>query len=503
MASCPQLEAFGQHDMTFLCISSARAGAPRALSLQLCAAIVLAAAAWLGLAACAHARGPEPVSKLAKELQGAVVNISTTQLLSNGPSVPVPRAPDGSPFDELFKDFLDDRGQARRINSLGSGFVIDPSGLIVTNNHVIENADEIIINLADGKELTVTEVIGRDDKTDLALLRVEPDTQLQAVPFGDSAKMEVGDWVMAIGNPFGLGGSVSLGIVSAVQRDINTGPYDAFIQTDAAINRGNSGGPLFNMDGEVVGVNTAIISPTGGSIGIGFALPANTAQRVISQLRDYGETRRGWIGVRIQGLNDEIADSLGMDGANGALVAAVTADGPAAEAGIEVGDVIVRFNGKPVETVRRLPRLVAETAINAQVPVVVNRRGKRVSLTLVVGRLVEDDEESAVKAMDDSDGEVILGLSLSGLSDQLRNEYQVAEDVEGVVVTDVEPGSVAAARGVARGAVIVEVSHKPVRTPEEVTARISELQNLGRATALLLFALDAKEMKFVALPIDP
>jgi len=484
-------------------ISPASAGVFGART-SVASALLLAAAIWLGFAAPALARGPEPVSELAKELQGAVVNISTTQLLSDGPSVPTPRAPEGSPFDELFEDFLDERGQARRINSLGSGFVIDPSGLIVTNNHVIENADEIIINFADGRKLTVSEVIGKDDKTDLALLRVEPDEPLQAVPFGDSAQMDVGDWVMAIGNPFGLGGSVSLGIISAVKRDINAGPYDAFIQTDAAINRGNSGGPLFNMDGEVVGVNTAIISPTGGSIGIGFALPSKTAQRVIAQLREYGETRRGWIGVRIQDLNDEIADSLGMDEAQGALVAAVTPDGPAEEAGIEVGDVIVRFNDSPVDTVRQLPRLVAETPIGGEVAVVVNRRGEQVTLDLTVGRLVEDEEEAAVKPVEEGkDAASALGLALSALTDELRAEYGIADDVEGVVVTDVTPGSGAAERGIAPGAVIVEVSHKPVATPADVAARIDELQELGRATALLLFALDADEMKFIALPLKP
>jgi len=333
---------------------------------------------------------------------------------------------------------------------------------------------------------------------------VEPDEPLQAVPFGDSAQMDVGDWVMAIGNPFGLGGSVSLGIISAVKRDINAGPYDAFIQTDAAINRGNSGGPLFNMDGEVVGVNTAIISPTGGSIGIGFALPANTAQRVIAQLREYGETRRGWIGVRIQDLNAEIADSLGMEEAKGALVAAVTPDGPAAEAGIEVGDVITRFNEKPVDSVRQLPRLVAETPIGGEVQVVVNRRGETLTLTLTVGRLAEEGNESAVKPVDDgADGDAVLGLALSPITDALRGEYGIAESVDGVVVTDVEPGSGAAERGIAAGAVIVEVSHKPVETPEDVAARIAELDELGRTTALLLFAIGADEMKFVALPLQP
>ncbi len=468
------------------------------------AAVILAAALWLTLARSADARGPEPVSDLAKELQGAVVNISTTQMLSDGPSVPVPRAPEGSPFDDLFRDFLDDRGQARRISSLGSGFVIDPSGLIVTNNHVIENADEIIVNFADGRKLTVVEIIGRDDKTDLALMRVEPDAPLQAVQFGDSARMEVGDWVMAIGNPFGLGGSVSLGIVSAVKRDINTGPYDAFIQTDAAINRGNSGGPLFNMDGEVVGVNTAIISPTGGSIGIGFALPSNTAQRVIAQLRKFGETRRGWIGVRIQSLNEEIADSLGVEDASGALVAAVTPDGPAEAAGIQVGDVIVRYNDKRVESVRTLPRLVAETQIGARVPVVVQRQGKPVTLELIVGRLDEGGDQASIRPGGDNDADpaTILGLSLSAMTEALREDYAIADGIDGVVVTDVGPDSDAAQRGITPGSVIVEVAHKPVRSPEEVASRLSELNELGRSTALMLFAVDEGKMRFVALPLD-
>jgi len=467
--------------------------------------LLLAFVILVRLATPAAARGPEPVSDLAKELKGAVVNISTTQLLSSGPSVPVPRAPDGSPFDDLFEDFLDDRGQARRINSLGSGFVIDPSGLIVTNNHVIENADEIIVKFTDGRKLKVVEVIGRDDKTDLALLRVEPDAPLQAASFGDSAAMTVGDWVMAIGNPFGLGGSVSLGIVSAVKRDINTGPYDAFIQTDAAINRGNSGGPLFNMDGEVVGVNTAIISPTGGSIGVGFALPSNSAKRVIAQLRDYGETRRGWIGVRIQSLSDEIAQSLKLDDARGALIAAVTPDGPAQQAGIGVGDVIVRFNDTPVETVRQLPRLVAETPIGATVPVVIARGGERLTVTLTVGQLDEgnDDEADASAGNNAVEDETVLGLSLSPLTSELRKEHGFSEDVTGVLVTEVAPQSPAAQRGIAAGTVINEVSHKPVKTPKEFFSRITELKELGRQTALLLFTVNKDEKRFIALPLQP
>ena len=472
--------------------------------------LMLALAAILSLAHPAEARGPAPVSELARDLQGAVVNISTTQRLSSGPSVPVPKAPEGSPFEDFFRDFLDNEGEARRINSLGSGFVIDPSGLIVTNNHVIENADEIIINFADGRKLTVVEIVGRDPKTDLALLRVEPDKPLQAVPFGDSSKMEVGDWVMAIGNPFGLGGSVSLGIISAVQRDINTGPYDAFIQTDAAINRGNSGGPLFNMDGEVIGVNTAIISPTGGSIGIGFALPANTAARVISQLREFGRTRRGWIGVRIQTLSDDIAETLDMDEAKGALVADVTPQGPAAEAGIETGDVIVGFAGRPVDTARQLPRAVAETEIGAEVPVDIVRQGEPMTLRLKVGLLDEGDdgeEASPGRSTPEDDGAAeedgaMLGLTLAQLSDLLRSEYGIGSNVKGLLVTDVKFGSDAAQRGVEPGMVLIEVSHQPVASPEDVSARIENLRRLGRKTILLLFSSESGDMNYIALPLD-
>ncbi|MEP2117942.1 MAG: trypsin-like peptidase domain-containing protein, partial [Bauldia litoralis] len=266
----------------------------------------------------ASARGPESVADIAEELLDAVVNISTSQTVSGSRNVPAPSMPDGSPFQDFFDEFFDqrqdeDRGSARprRVQSLGSGFVIDSSGVIITNNHVIDGADEITVNFADGSKLTAT-LVGRDEKTDLAVLKVEPEEPLTALEFGDSEVLRVGDWVMAIGNPFGLGGTVTVGIVSARNRDINSGPYDNFIQTDASINRGNSGGPLFDMEGRVIGINTAIISPTGGSIGIGFAVPSSTAVNVIQQLRDFGETRRGWLGVRIQEVTDDIAEGLSM-----------------------------------------------------------------------------------------------------------------------------------------------------------------------------------------------
>src|ERR1700728_2000527 len=304
----------------------------------------------------AAARGPENIADVAEQGIDAVVNISTSQKVDARMSG-LPDLPPGSPMEEFFEEFFKNRrgGQGgdadrapRRVNSLGSGFIIDASGLVVTNNHVIADADEINVILNDGTKLTA-QLVGKDSKSDLALLRVHSDKPLKAVKFGDSDKMRLGEWVVAIGNPFSLGGTVTAGIVSANHRDINSGPYDNYIQTDAAINRGNSGGPLFNLDGEVIGVNTAIISPSGGSIGIGFAIPSDSAMPVIDQLRQYGETRRGWLGVRIQQVTDDIADSLSIKPPHGALVAGIDDKGPAKPGGIEAGDVVVKFDGHDIQ----------------------------------------------------------------------------------------------------------------------------------------------------------
>src|SRR4029079_3651356 len=331
------------------------------------AAMCLAAASVL-LPAGALARGPDNIADVAEKVIDAVVNISTSQTVeARGGGTP--QLPPGSPFEEFFDEFFKNRRQGegqtpnrtpRRVSSLGSGFIIDASGIVVTNNHVISDADEVHVILNDGTRLKA-EVVGRDQKTDLALLRVKSDKPLKAVKFGDSEKLRLGEWVVAIGNPFSLGGTVTAGIVSARNRDINSGPYDNYIQTDASINRGNSGGPLFNLDGEVVGINTAIISPSGGSIGIGFAVPSKTALGVIEQLKQYGETRRGWLGVRIQVVTEEIADSLGIKPPRGALVAGIDERGPAKPAGIVPGDVIVRFDGTEIREMRDLPRVVADT----------------------------------------------------------------------------------------------------------------------------------------------
>src|SRR5579885_133122 len=347
----------------------------------------------------AAARGPDAIADVAEQVIDAVVNISTKQTVDMSKNT-MPDLPPGSPFEQFFEEFFKNRGKngeapaPRRVNSLGSGFIIDPSGLVVTNNHVIAGADEVNVILNDGTTLKA-DIVGRDTKTDLALLRVKTSHPLKAVKFGDSAKLRLGEWVIAIGNPFSLGGTVTAGIVSARNRDINSGPYDNYIQTDAAINRGNSGGPLFNLDGEVIGINTAIISPSGGSIGIGFAVPSDTALPVLNQLRQYGETRRGWLGVRIQQVTDDIADSLGIKPPRGALIAGVDDKGPAKPAGIEPGDVVVKFDGRDVKEMHDLPLMVADTPVGKVVDVIVIRKGKEETHKVTIGRL-EDGEKVAL-----------------------------------------------------------------------------------------------------------
>ena len=457
------------------------------------------------------AHGPDSVADVAEGLQDAVVNISTTQTLKgSAESTPSGPGPKGSPFEEFFDDFFDDEekdGPPRKVSSLGSGFVIDPSGLVVTNNHVIEGADEIIINFTDGSKLKVAKILGHDPKTDLALLKVEPKKPLKAITFGDSSKMRVGDWVMAIGNPFGLGGSVTVGIISATKRDINAGPYDDFLQTDAAINRGNSGGPLFNMDGQVIGVNTAIISPSGGSIGIGFAVPSNSAMQVLDQLKQYGETRRGWLGVHVQNVTDEIAVSLGLQEPKGALVAKVSPDSPAATAGIQPSDIILQFDGQAIDNMRSLPRAVAATAIGKSVDVELMRKGETVDLTVTVGRLPEDEDvQDSVKDDGEEDlapepeREDLLGLSIAPLTEELRERFNIGKSVEGVVITEVKPNSPAAQKDVKPGEVIVEVTQEKVKQPQDVKTRVLAVQKSGRKSVLLLLS-DAKgELRFVAVP---
>jgi serine protease Do len=464
----------------------------------------------------ALARGPDAIADIAESVIDAVVNVSTSQTVDAKPGA-MPQLPPGSPFEEFFDEFFKNRrGQGenpdrdrtpRRVNSLGSGFIIDPSGIVVTNNHVIADADEITIILNDGSKLKA-EIMGRDLKTDLALLKVKPDKPLRAVQFGDSDKLRLGEWVVAIGNPFSLGGTVTAGIVSARNRDINSGPYDNYIQTDAAINRGNSGGPLFNLNGEVIGINTAIISPSGGSIGIGFAVPSKTAVPVIDQLRRYGETRRGWLGVRIQQVTDEIADSLNLKPARGALVAGIDYKGPAKPAGIEPGDVIVIFDGHEIKEMRDLPRVVADTPVGKEVQVVVVRKGKEETKTVKLGRL-EDGEKQAALTKNEAPAapeeksvvKKTLGLNLTNMSDDVRKRYKIKDGVKGVVITGVDDNSPASDKRISAGDVVVEVAQEPVTTAEEVQTRIDQLKKDGRKSALLLIANAEGELRFVALAL--
>ena len=481
------------------------------VSVWLIAATLVAAVLSLATAVRA-APAPESFADLAERLLPAVVNVSTTQRVgASAGGMEMPEFPPGSPFEEFFRDFFDRRGdqpdgRGRPATSLGSGFIVDSSGYIVTNNHVIEGADEITIILQDDTNLDAV-LVGTDEKTDIAVLKVEPTSPLPAVPFGDSDFMRVGDWVVAIGNPFGLGGTVTAGIISAQKRDINAGPYDDFIQTDASINRGNSGGPMFNLDGEVIGINTAIFSPSGGSVGIGFAIPSKLASNVVNQIIEFGRTRRGWLGVRIQTVTDEIAESLGLDDTQGALVASVTEGGPAEDAGIMAGDVILRFNNRPVTEMRRLPRLVAETPVNNQVDVLVWRRGDLVTVGVTLGELEAAEDAGLLAALTDPAEPEIekeslddLGLGLSGLTDSLVREYGIAAGTEGVVITEVEPGSLAEDKGLRPGEGILEVGQEKVDSPSDVSRMVEEAREAGRRSVLLLIDRDG-DLRFVALSV--
>ncbi len=469
--------------------------------------------------------GPQSISPLAERLIDAVVNISTSQTVKGSEGVPLPRVPKGSPFEEFFDDFFSKRsgkgGGDRKVASLGSGFVIDAKeGLIVTNNHVIEGADEIIANFHDGSKLKVEKVLGRDTKTDLALLKVVPGKKpLTAVKFGPSGEMKLGDWVMAIGNPFGLGGSVSVGIISSKERDIGSGPYDEFLQTDAAINKGNSGGPLFNMNGDVIGINTAIISPSGGSIGIGFAVPSDNAAVIIEQLRQFGETRRGWLGVKIRSISEDLAESLGMAENSGALIESVTKDGPAAKAGIIDGDVVTKFDGKDISTSRGLPKIVARTPHGKDVEVEVVRKGKKQTIRVIVGQLQEEDDKKPIQAKADPKQsqpkappvdtpatkqleQLLPGLKFSVLDEITRKQFGIdAKVLKGVVVTEADPASLAGQKGVKTGDVIVEVAQDAVAGLDDIVKSIEKVKKAGRK-AVLLRLEDAKgELRFVAVQL--
>ncbi|WP_430463753.1 Do family serine endopeptidase [Tabrizicola sp.] len=474
--------------------------------LRLVAALGLGLTLALSPMAPAFARGaPESFADLAAAVSPSVVNITTSAVVA-APTGRGPMVPEGSPFEDFFRDFMMPEGeggqeqQRQRQQALGSGFVISADGYIVTNNHVIEGADEIEIEFFDKKRLKAT-LVGRDPKTDIALLKVENGGDLPFVNFGDSDAMRVGDWVMAMGNPLGQGFSVSAGIVSARGRELS-GSYDDFLQTDAAINKGNSGGPLFNMDGEVVGVNTAILSPTGGSIGIGFSMASNVVTKVVAQLQEFGETRRGWLGVRIQDVTPDVAEAMNLAVAQGALITDVP-EGPAKDAGLLAGDVITTFNGKPIADVRDLTRTVADSPIGEAVPVVVQREGDEMTIDVTLGRRELAEGEAEAEAGDAAPAvpSEVLGMTLKPLDGPTAEELGLPVGSEGLAVVSVDPASEAAAKGLSRGDIIVEAGQRAVVTLKDLSDRIEEAKAGGRKSLLLLVRRGG-DPRFVALSIE-
>jgi serine protease Do len=466
----------------------------------------------LGFAASTQAL--ESFAPIVDKALPAVVNISTTQKV---PAANIPLFPDMPELQtdrqQELEQFLERfgfppqqgmEGAEQEVHSLGSGFVIDPEGYVVTNNHVIAQATEIVVTFANDKKLTAT-VVGRDPKTDLALLKVESTRALPYVEFGDSDEMRVGDWVIAIGNPFGLGSTVTAGIISARSRNINAGPFDDFLQTDAAINRGNSGGPMFNQAGEVIGVNTAIFSPSGGSVGIGFAIPTALAKPVLDQLREYGKAHRGWLGVKIQHVTDEVASSLGLPRAMGALVLDISKDSPALKAGVQNGDVITRFDGHPIKEMRFLPRIVAETPIGKNVTIEVWREGKTVPLTLILGEYPEEEEQAqeggAIPDTTSVKGELLLGMKLTTLTPQRSALIRGAKSLKGVLVLEVTPTSEAAKRALRAGDIILGVNQENIVSLEELKAEIGKARAAKR-DYVLVRVWRAGESSYVTLPVN-
>ncbi len=451
----------------------------------------------------AQSAPPATFADLVDQVGDAVVNITTSAVVA-GRQGPAPMVPEGSPLEDFFNDFLDRQNpeQApRRSQALGSGFVISEDGFIVTNNHVIEGADEILIEFRSGITLEA-ELVGTDPNTDIALLKVEPETSLPHVPFGDSQAMRVGDWVMAMGNPLGQGFSVSVGVVSASGRALS-GTYDDYIQTDAAINRGNSGGPLFNLDGEVIGVNTAILSPTGGSIGIGFAMSSDVVTTVVSQLREFGETRRGWLGVRIQDVSPDIAEGLGLEQARGALVTDVP-EGPALEGGVEVGDVILSLDGEEIEDTRELVRMVGESAEGQTIRVVVFRDGETETLRVTLGRRETAEGVTPPSAPGDlspAPSAQVLGMDLVPLTDELRERLGAQNVTGGLVVEAVDPTSDAATKGLQPGDIITEVAQQPVTDVAGFEERVETAIENGQKSILLLIRR-AGDPRFVAISLE-
>jgi serine protease Do len=453
---------------------------------------------------------PHSFADLVEPLLPAVVNILTTTLIrnkgeQNSSPLEVP-FPKGSPFEDFFKDFI----EPRNATSLGSGFIIDPEGYIVTNNHLVADADQITVTLNDNTELKAT-LVGRDRRTDIAVLKVNTDKKLPSVQWGSSEKMRTGDWIIAIGNPFGLGGTVTAGIISHMARDIGehsrSGDFiEGYIQTDASINMGNSGGPMFDMSGHVVGLNTAILSPspTGASVGIGFAIPAEIAKKVVDQIRQYGRTKRGWLGVRIQPVTEDIAEGLGLKELTGALVGNVVKDGPAAKAKIQAGDVILKIGDVEVKDQRSVPRIVGDFAVGSQVPVTIWRKGKIFSIPTQVGEFEEAEETGIIPSPDGgkelAKGVQIHGMTLQSLTEEVRQRFDIDENTQGVLVVDVAPKSSAAEKGIRPGDIIMEISQEEIKTPQHVVDLLQKAEKENRKSALLLINRDG-ESRYISVKI--
>jgi serine protease Do len=500
---------------------------PAVLSIGSCLSVVVPAASWAQTNAQSNSLPPAQVSlsasiaqlpsfaPLVKTVLPAVVNVSATQNPMNeqGQEAPDQGVSPGlppSPFDEFLRKFFEQQGQggvpvlpdAQRV-ALGSGFIIDPSGYVVTNNHVVQNARMVTVVFQDDTRHPA-KIIGRDPKMDLALLKIDAKESLPYVQWGDSNAAQVGDWVVAVGNPFGLGGTVSSGIISALGRDIHSGPYDDFLQIDASINRGDSGGPTFNLSGQVIGINTAIYSPNGGSVGIGFAIPSSLAKPVIEQLREHGKVERGWLGVEVQGVTPEIARSVGLPKAEGAIITDVTEGSPAAKAGFEQGDVILSFKGHAVQKARDLPIAVAETPIGDEAEVTVWRKGSEIALQPVIAATPESSPTARAEQEGGAEEHTsAMGLKLAPLTQERRRQLHVGLNVKGVIVAAVAADSPLAAIGIAAGDIIESINQQPVTSPKEASAILDRAQKgKGGQQSLLLLINRGGVNEYIAMSAD-
>jgi len=468
--------------------------------IQRAAAGLVAAGAMLASAPAAAQQMPPSFAPVAKDLLPAVVNISTQKAVENGPQTPFEQLPEGHPLREFFERFGGGGRQApKQMRSLGSGFIIDDAGYIVTNQHVVKKADKVTVVLRDKTRLDA-KIVGTDKATDIALLKVKTDRDLPEVDWGNSAKAQIGDWTLAIGNPFGLGGSVTAGIVSARGREIKAGPYSRFIQTDTAINRGNSGGPLFNTDGKVIGVNTAILSPSGGNVGLGFALPSKVAKPIVDELRADGEVTRGWLGVRVQPVTPQLAKGLDIPTDSGALIGNVMDGGPAAKVGLKQGDVVTKVGTDRVSDAGELAWQVSQHDPGESVTFTLYRDGEKMTQTVTLGERSDAKMASAEPDVDGQAAAKLLGVKLADIGPQMREKFDLGKGVDGAVVTAVAPGGPAASRGMQPGDVIAQVGRREVDGPADVNKVLRKAAENGADGVVLLLRRDGGG-QFVSVPL--